>query len=303
MLSLLTTISNQLSSLKRLWLQWDGPEAQTAVESVDCFQTAPFLVDVGILNEYYFVPITFPIHHLTRYQLQGLWERHKGILKLAPNLIEARIELIPEEEPWPVPDETIDLPYLRRLYVSHPQVLGCLKAPALEGLATWVNQDDTADILLESFFERSPCPLRRLSLQGFPDAHTTTKMLQRVPSLTEFGITIHESEASEGITLLMSTLAVTGSTMVAPQLRSLFFGCEGESSFDYTVYLEMIKSRWRAEHSALKTAALATKGPGPDSATLHGLHALRREGLDLLVVKGDNARTEVNSWDYSPTWY
>jgi hypothetical protein len=79
-------------------------------------------------------------------------------------------------------------------------------------------------------------------------------MLQKLPSITEFGIAIDEYDARGEINLLMSALTVsqvTGSTVVAPPLA---FGCEDDSYIDYAVYLEMLKSRWRAEDYTLKMA-------------------------------------------------
>jgi hypothetical protein len=64
-------------------------------------------------------------------------------------------------------------------------------------------------------------------------------------------------------------------------------------------YLEMLKSRRTAENCALKSAALLiAAGPKPESATISGLHALREEGLDLLLLEGGKAVDEMDSWDY-----
>ncbi|KAF7345525.1 F-box domain-containing protein [Mycena venus] len=304
---LLPAVRDRVQSLTRLWIQWFSPESQSAVQSIDCFKSASSLVDFSAYNEYRFIPIAYPTNQLRRYQLDCPWEIHKGILKLAPNLVEVRIAISFDVEPWPDVRETIDLPYLRRLYVSYPEVLDYLRAPALEGLALWVGKD--ADNFLpnvESFLDRSACSVRRFSLRGFPDAHTTTKMLEKIPSITELAITIEYSDASEGVDRLVSALTVShgpGSTTVAPQLRLLLFGCERHSRIDYTAYLEMLKSRWTAEDCALNAATLATEGPGPDSTKLHDLRALRREGLDLFLVKRLKAVDEMDGWVYSTTWY
>ncbi|KAF7345515.1 F-box domain-containing protein [Mycena venus] len=297
----------RFSSLKKLWITWSSPESQTPV-SLDYFQTASSLVDVGVSDTCRTALIGLPVDHLTRYQLEGTWEEHKRILKLAHNLVEARIETDLDENPY---SGSVDLLRLRHLYVSDPHLLYHLNAPVLEGLAFWVARNDRAedDILqpLKSFLDRSTCPLRRLSLRGFPDAHATSNMLQTFPFITELAVTIDDSDASKSTNLLMSTLTVSdpqviGSTVVAPQMRCLFFGCENQSYIDYRVYLDMLISRWRAEHCALNAAILATEGPGPDSATLDGLHELRREGLDLLVLEGEDAGDEMDGWYYATPW-
>ncbi|KAF7345523.1 ABC protein [Mycena venus] len=301
----LPALRGRIQSLKRLWIQWSSPESQTVTEAIDCFESAPALVDFAVFNEYSFVPIAHPTHQLTRYELDCPWAEHRRILKLAPNLVEVRVVIRFDSEPWPDVDAVINLPYLRRLYVSSSDALNYLRAPALEGLSLWVDVD-TLLPHLESFRDRSACSLRRLSLKGFPNAYTTTKILEQLPSITELAIAIDNSDASEGADLIMSALTVShtpGSTVVAPHLRFLLLGCELDGSVDYTAYLEMLKSRWTAENCALNAATLAAEGPGPDSATLHGLHALRREGLDLFLVAGWKAVDEIEGWVYSTTWY
>ncbi|KAF7345506.1 hypothetical protein MVEN_01569100 [Mycena venus] len=245
-----------------------------------------------------FIPFALPTHHLARYHLDGPWEEHKRILELARNLVEADITVDFDEEPWPNVYEIIDLPCLQHLYTSDASVLDYLRSPSLRGLALRVSRGRSADDILgslDTFLYRSACLLRRFSLRGFPDGTTTPKILQKLPSITGLGIVIDDCDACEGINLLMSTLTVSqvpGRTVAAPQLRDLFFACEDESRIDYTVYLEMLKSRWRAADCALDTATLAIEeGPGPDSATLDGLHALRQQGLGLSFAKGRGSTT------------
>ncbi|KAJ7330518.1 hypothetical protein DFH08DRAFT_967053 [Mycena albidolilacea] len=306
MLPLLTTLRNQLPSLRRLWMEWDGGEDEIPVESLGSFHLAPSLVEFGLSNETCVLPITFPIHQLTRLQFDGPWERHRGILKLAPNLVEAHIEVF-HEETWPEIGEIIDLPYLRGLYVSDHQVLDYLRAPALVGIGL-VGWEDGASDVLESFapfLDRSACILRRLTLVGFPDTHTTTRILAKLPSVTEFAVAIDDSDASERVNLLMSTLTISqasGVSEVAPQLRCLLFGCQSDSSIDYNIFLKMLESRWRAEHCPLKAAALLMEDPVQGLLTCDGFRALRREGMDLSVMVEREVSTEIKGWAYATRW-
>jgi hypothetical protein len=299
----LTVLCDRVSSLKRLWIEWEESEVQT-IESIDCFQTAFSLVDASIHNECRVLPIALPIHQLTRYQLDGPWEMHRGILKLAPNLVEVRIELS-YEGPWSDPAEAIDLLCLRRLYVSNLRALRYIRVPALEELAFWVESD--ADPDLQNFYsllDRSSCRLRRVYLRGSPTARATTEILQKSSFVTEL-IVVNDYGAKDEVDALMATLTVStsaGSTTVAPRLSLMFFGCSDNNCIDYTAYLGMLKSRWTSEGCALKTAALATEGSGPNTATLHGLHALRKEGLDLLLLEGEEASSEMFRWAYVPVW-
>ncbi|KAF7356326.1 F-box domain-containing protein [Mycena venus] len=144
---LLNALRDRLPSLARLWIQWGCPEDQIGVQSIDCFDTASSLVDVGIFNEHRFVSTLLPANQLTRYELDCPWEQHKAILKQSQNLLEARIEVGFDEGPWSDADETIGLLQLRRLYVSAPWVLQYLWAPALEGLAFAESQNRSSDIL------------------------------------------------------------------------------------------------------------------------------------------------------------
>jgi hypothetical protein len=88
----LAALRDRVSSLRRLWIEWDGSEIET-VESINCFQTASSLVNVGVYNGCRVLPITLRMHQLTGYQLDGPLEMHRGIWELAPNLVEARIAL------------------------------------------------------------------------------------------------------------------------------------------------------------------------------------------------------------------
>ncbi|KAF8211003.1 hypothetical protein K438DRAFT_1808618 [Mycena galopus ATCC 62051] len=308
LLPFLDALYNRVPSLKRLWIQWEGPdlEGPTAVKSLDCFQTAPSLTDFGASHQYHFLPITLPVaHQLTRYQLTAPLEGHLAILKLAHNLVEAHIKVELDHEPWP-DSEPIDLPRLRGLYSSHPWILNYLKAPALEELAFLVDREDMANNSLghlEIFLGRLAGPLRRLCLQK-ANAHTIAQILGKFSFVTELVLMISDFDTQEQIDQLISALTFSGSTMLALQLHSLFFGSDDGTlnDFDYTTYYEMLKSRWRAEGSALKNAVLLVDYPGPGPEILRGFDALRQEGMDLLILEGSEATKEVFTWFRSSTW-
>jgi hypothetical protein len=109
--------------------------------------------------------------------------------------------------------------------------------------------------------------------------HTTARILKNSPFLTELLILHNDEDSSDEIDALIATLT---SPTIAPHLHLIFFGCEDESHLDYMAYLEMLKSRRTAENCALKSAALIIEdGIKPDSETIHGLHGLRQQGLNL----------------------
>ncbi|KAJ7483501.1 hypothetical protein FB451DRAFT_1364408 [Mycena latifolia] len=305
---LLSALRNRMPSLRRLWLQWDSPASQEAVNSIDCFQTAPSLIDVGVYNEYRSIPILLPAHQLTRYHLDGPWTVQEEILKLGQNLVEARIDVRFDQTPWLETTDIIDLPSLRRLYVSEPNILDYIQVPHLQEIALWIGKDDDADILksLEPLVARSSCPLRRLCLKGVPTAHSAVEILNKFPSIVELGIIIADPAFSAEVNTLLSTFTVPDvgdSTPVAPHLSCMFFGCDNESYIDYTMYLEMVQSRWKSADCNLEGAALLTDAaPGPDAVTLRGLDALRQEGLDVFLLEGPEASEIMGGWIYTSLW-
>ncbi|KAJ7654600.1 hypothetical protein DFH06DRAFT_1047337 [Mycena polygramma] len=298
----LPTLRGRLPSLRRIWIQWN--ETEFPVDSIDCFHTAPSLVDVGIYNRTRFIPIGLPAHQLTRYELDCSWPQHMAILKLAPRLVEARIDIDFDDEPWPERNANIYLPSLRRLHVSDAEVFDYFKVPALEELSVWVGTDTSDLTHLASLLDRSECALRYLCLTGVPDAHRTTQMLGRLSHLTELAIIVTQSESIPPVNALILALTLDGrSTVVAPQLRSLLFGCgEVENYLDFPLFLWLLKSRWNAEGCALQTAVLGSKVDGPDTATLQGLYAMRSLGFDFLAIEGEDALAQVKLWTFQTSW-
>ncbi|KAJ7608454.1 hypothetical protein FB45DRAFT_1129807 [Roridomyces roridus] len=168
---LLKSLRGQLPALRRIWLEWDTRESpsQTTVDSIECFEEAPSLVDVGVYSERRFIPVKLPTHpnHITRYDLDASWETHTRLLPLLPTLVEAR-----------------------RLYASDVIMLNYLKAPAMEELAVDVQADNVDPDLyrqgISAFIHRSSCTLRRLCLKRPPrDTEPMTVLLDHYPSIVQ----------------------------------------------------------------------------------------------------------------------
>ncbi|KAF7371152.1 ABC protein [Mycena sanguinolenta] len=227
-LPLLNALRDRIPLLKRLWIKWYDRRA--TVQSLDCFRTAPSLVDLGVSHKRNFVPIIVPMQQLARYNLNASLQRHLAILRLAQNVVEAHIHVDFDDEIWVEKKEILCLPHLRRVFVSHPEALDYLEAPSLEGLGFWVlpEVNDANIVHLESFLGRSECSLQKLCLRA-SDAHTTAQILGKFPSLAELAVTVDESHSQEDFDLLMSTLSLPE---VGPQLRSLFVASEEGSSID-----------------------------------------------------------------------
>ncbi|KAF7371150.1 F-box domain-containing protein [Mycena sanguinolenta] len=297
MLPFVAAFHGQVSSLKRLWIQWEHDllMLDPTISSIDCFQSAFSLLDFGVRQ---YIPVPVPVHQLTRYHGDGFLEEQLDVLELASGLVEARINITGHR--IPLSDEAVELPSLRRLYVTYAAVLHNLKAPALEGLAVRKRQYEHPDISpVGLFLARSACPLQRLSLTGHHHEETTIQLLQRLPSLTEFVFAIEDPDARHHIDLVMSALIIStapGSTALAPQLQCIVLESK---DVDYELHLAMLQSRRRATQCPLRYAALYTQRAGPDPLTFHGHQKLRREGLDLMVVMGAAAHQEAKHWYYA----
>ncbi|KAJ7483417.1 hypothetical protein FB451DRAFT_1439439 [Mycena latifolia] len=305
---LLSTLRSRLPSLARLSIEpWDGSDGPAGEGSIDCFHTAPCLVDViGTLNPS--VTLLLPTHQLTRYEFDGPWDMHQTILKLTQNLVEAHIVITSDEEVWSEHGGVIPLLHIQRLYVSEPGALNCLRTPALREIACYSDEDDPDLLLhLETFLVCSACTPRRLCFRGSPDTHVVSEILRKYPSITELTIICYNptrdpiSDAQrEAVHTLISQLTVlnpAGSAAVSPQLAAINFGGEAGSFFDYELYLKMLESRWKTEHCALKAAALITDfGPSPNPATFEGL---RKDGLDLLLLDQLEGAEVMDGWIYA----
>ncbi|KAF7345449.1 F-box domain-containing protein [Mycena venus] len=245
---LLAGIRDRVPLLRRIAIEWHIPVSQARIDTIDCFWAAPSLVDVSIYNEFRFIPFTFPIHNLVRYDLDAPWTIHHGILRLASNLVEARIIVEFNSEPWPSPEEAITLS-LVRLCVSRPEILNYITTPRLEEISIHNPKSRSHDApygaylatYLQSFVTRSSCPLRRLCL--IEDPTPIPEILNKILSIVELLVDIRDPSMTSSISVnaLILRLTVTNpaDSIVAPQLRSILFGCLDDGNIKHPLYLEM----------------------------------------------------------------
>ncbi|KAJ7625683.1 hypothetical protein FB45DRAFT_922040 [Roridomyces roridus] len=306
----LTAIRGCLSSLRRLWMQWDDAESDFTANSIECFEAAPSLAEAGWLNESHDISMLLPAHQLTVYQANGPWEDHQSVLKSAHHLVEARIVVqFPSWQSGGAGSAVIDLPHLRRLYVGNAEILDHLRAPSLAELAIHIRVRPNPSMLehLGPFFDRSPCAPHRLCLSGALHTSVTETILRKytfisgIRLVAKYPPSLDEDTIRTAVAAHLNLLTV-GDTSVSPHLDEISFGSETELPINFPLLLNMLISR-RSPLGALKTAAFLSKsGPMPGIQTLAGLEALRAGGLRLSVGQGREAGIGVEGWTYGPTW-
>ncbi|KAF7343723.1 F-box domain-containing protein [Mycena sanguinolenta] len=310
---LLTEYSERLPLLRRAWVQWDGPESQTGVESVDFFRMGPSLVDISVFSEYRFIPTLLPVYHqLTRYDFDAPWTTHSELLKALPNLNEVRVvRKFDRGIPWPVPGQPINLIHLQCMYVSHGQCLDYLRAPALERIAIKCRKGDEIRPHLDPFVARSSCVLHRLCLSGLPDAQRTDEILEHCPSITELALRIGDSKTKDKATerdllaaFVTRFVMLDSINTICPRISKLDFACEHADVISYPLYLDMLDAWWNAPNCALKaTELLLPQGlVDPDPESLARMGTLRQAGLQVSFLSGDVAYERARQWLHVATW-
>ncbi|KAJ7648181.1 hypothetical protein DFH06DRAFT_1135626 [Mycena polygramma] len=280
---ILNDLRGRVPSLCRVSLRWDHEESQAGADPIDFLKSVPSLVDVDVLNKHRYVPVSLPSQQLTRYRLYAPWEIHEGLLKLASNLVEAGISVNSDASLGPESGEIIEIPSVRRLYASTPQVFCRIRVPALDEL--WISPHNRC-----GGFEVSRCPLGIISI------------LQNVPSAVELRVSITNASVAHAVNNLIGRLNVLpGSTAVIPQLSSLCLAwttAASKSYFDYAALFKMAESRWNSQQCALSHATLIFRTP-PDSGTpsLADFDILRNDGFNLvLVTDAVTAIDTINDW-------
>ncbi|KAK7031840.1 F-box domain-containing protein [Favolaschia claudopus] len=311
---ILESVDDQLSLLRRVWVEWMCLESQQSAGPITAFQRAPSLCNVAVCNEHMYTPVFLPIEQLTRYQLNAPWNSHRDILALAPNLVEAHIAVAyDEEDDWPTPPRSdgkfLQLSLLKRLFVSHLEILQYVTFPVLEEIAVGIDSDEVDAIpkYLEPSISRSSCTLRSLCIVGCPISCAT---LVQFPSVTEFKIIVDNDESSfETLNRLLVDLTLASldaeQTIVAPQLREISIGHKlEEREFIFAPYLAMLESRHKTRDSALYAAHLyiVSKATTRDTASQDRMRALRTNRLRLGYKEGRSANHALMDWNFATTW-
>ncbi|KAJ7623617.1 hypothetical protein FB45DRAFT_797861 [Roridomyces roridus] len=299
----LAALRGRLPSLSNLCVTWDAriDDHQVGEHAFDCFQTAYRLVDVTLGD---FLPVPLAAHQLTAYAVDCPWEMHHSVLKLASNLVEARVTVSSDDTDWPEasPDQVIDLPQLQRLYVSSQEVLRYLQAPILSEIGFIVAEDEEL-AGLDAFLVRCSCKPQQLLLEGLLDAEMTKKILEKHTFLNRILLVFTSRDIRNfDDNILASSIGAHLSMLargIAPQLKDISLGTEARFGVDYPLFARMLRAR-RGPGSVLGAAAFVTiQGPSPDPLTLAELDALAKDGLSLVLQSRKDAERSINAWSYA----
>ncbi|KAJ7625639.1 hypothetical protein FB45DRAFT_69933 [Roridomyces roridus] len=304
----LNAIRGRLASLRRLWVQCSDASSDMGTNLIDCFDTAPLLAEAGWFNASHFIPLAvlLPVHQLTCYRANGPWEtHHRNFLKIASHLVEAWIAIQFDDADWrqnPATGGIVDLPHLRRLFVSDIEILAHLRAPSLVELAIRMRSGGPPALdYLGPFFDRSSCAPHTLCLSGTLDASVTAAILQEYAFIKRFRLVVNKLSVDENTIRnavnAHTTLLIPGATSVSPHLDEISFGSYLQGApIDYSLFLKMLLSR----RGTLKAAAFFTEhGPISGAEIVTASDELRRSGLRVSMRSGREARKRYRGLDVS----
>ncbi|KAJ6454390.1 hypothetical protein C8R45DRAFT_1037970 [Mycena sanguinolenta] len=308
------TTHHDLTSLLRVWVQWDTTfgSQPPELDSIDFFQPAISLVEIAVICEFRFVPTRFPVmHQLTGYDLAAPLHVHCALLKSLPNLQDVHIRrFFDDDEDPPVPEDVIGMPHVRRLYVTDHTTLDHLRAPSLNELSLATNAAENHGSL-ERFLMRSSCSPHRLRIQGALHAPSMAAILQKYPSITEITVT-DEFEGDENIQrdifssflTLFTTSNSTLSAMALPHITKIGFACENGGAVLCPLFINMVESRRSVGECALSSAELLLINPDvhPDSQSMARIETLQKAGVEVSFWLGRAARTRSDRWFHTSQW-
>ncbi|KAJ7748334.1 hypothetical protein B0H16DRAFT_1725520 [Mycena metata] len=296
---ILVSLRDRIPQLRTLWLDSVDDSLNPPAE-INCFQVAPALRSASILLGGRLFSVPLPSHQLTHYQALNTWERHLGVLRAATNLVEARIFVhISDHSPRAVGSSgPIEFRALRLLFISDAETLDFFTAPALEDLGLFraaVSSISQVDLhCIDSLVRRSSCVLRRYSTYGVTPSVLKT-MLQCKWAQAVARLTVVTDEA-DALVASLSDRDAAGTFTLVPNLQSLFVGTREKSDIDYQLCYDMLRSRRSAPERALEFASLAVSVTGPSPVLGRQFDELRKEGLNLQVTTGTEARELLEEW-------
>ncbi|KAJ6617682.1 hypothetical protein B0H10DRAFT_2032516 [Mycena sp. CBHHK59/15] len=259
-----------------------------STEKCNPFEVAPELRDVtfedlsGLPH-----PIVIPWEQLTRLKAVSSPQSHLEILRKTHDLEVASLELSSSSSPSN--HQPIQLPRLRRVYVSFLPFLEQLMLPSLEEIYLV----DVQPGPLLALISRSSAKLKTIRIIGCTPSNISL-ILDACPTLHTLGVQIMPRDAAKN---LLSDLTVhrqgAKSVCIGPKVDSIAFGID-HGSINQGQFVKMVESRWRVPPGGLEL--LIVQGVTLTQETLQRLEALRTKGLEVSIVTGEKATEGLLDW-------
>ncbi|KAJ7135711.1 hypothetical protein C8R44DRAFT_976543 [Mycena epipterygia] len=264
------------------------------------FEFAPELRDVAVEDiSGLRAPLAFPLAQLTR--LKAVFGRLVPVtmLRRTTNLELASLDF--PHDPARLNGAHINLPRLRRLFISALSGLDLFVLPALEELY----MIDTNPAPLLSLLSRSPtAKLKTLRIMCCTPRNIAT-ILAACPTTQTLAVQIATSDKSEALLrdLTVSPVAETA-TCIGPNVDSITFALDG-GRLHPGLLADMVESRWRVPAQGgvcrrlravqlllMKGDFVVGKGP------LKRLKGLEKEGLRVSILEGMDATHAHLDWRF-----
>ncbi|KAF7317090.1 hypothetical protein HMN09_00443700 [Mycena chlorophos] len=309
---LLNDLLGQVPSLRRASIGWDVDGPLDELPSIVFMENAASLVDLALNNAAQYRQIYAPFSNLTRYDLMVPWTTHRDILKQASCLVEARLltsEADVEALGWPGPEREIALLRLRRLYVSHGDILDKIHTPKLSEIT--YEHFNPADLStsehLESLVAFSSCSLRCICLTGDPSSEAAIVVLQKFANISELRVLWVDENGEEEVGALFSALmGDVGFGPLAPSLISLSLGWDhwvylDDDPQDFDLLEKMFIARCKAPECALRKVELfrSSRNWTIPEDLLASIAELAAEGKEMVFLAGKPAEALIDFYDLS----
>ncbi|KAF7335674.1 hypothetical protein MVEN_02222400 [Mycena venus] len=259
------------------------------LEKYDFFEDAPALrrVVLGARGMSSVSRITLPWARLTTYKATYRdAASHFRNLANAANLVDADLDC---GEDGPCDDimlhSTLTLPRLRRLAVSHPELLKRLFAPALQSLYVVGSIEDVPD-----FLHRSGCTskLAELTLaECAAPKEEIISLLHQTRGLTKLALDLHSLPTD-------IVAALRAPECLCPNLGSLLWA-DFDDELDRKAFADMVLSRCRDSTSVRRLYFVALYA-GRRRMKTAGLPLRSFQGLQVLFVNAKIGRSLVAGW-------
>ncbi|KAJ7740821.1 hypothetical protein B0H16DRAFT_1728835 [Mycena metata] len=298
-LPLVRGVDHGFPHLQRMFVDAD---VTTFIGNISAFtSTAASVQEISLsVDSTVVIQVPLSAHLLTHYDIDASWLIHTRILRVATQLISARIKLnlpknrvpkdaanVPPQVPY------IVLPRLNRLslHTTETHALRFLKTPALTRLglcpsSKWA--DGIADLVA-----RSGCTILSLSLfRHCSSIDEVAKVLNAHVSIVE--LNMFNSNLVKDIQLWSMVSHTVQRIAIVPS--------EDNPVFDYEAFLNIAEARGQMQNTVETCLILRQAVRRPMGVDLERFQSLARSGSEVVVLEGDDALDAVQDLTGVPRW-